>query len=88
MVSQSLTSNPLLPPWQQGTKKYETLQQNAAELDLTVYETVKKYANPYIEEDLGYYGFMNMRVREILARLLYDKGCYHGHSGQFCEFRY
>ena len=71
-----------------GTKQYETLRQNAAELDLTVYETVKKYANPYIEEDLGYYGFMNMRVREILARLLYDKGCYHGNFGQFCEFTY
>ena len=71
-----------------GTKQYETLQQNAAELDLTVYETVKKYANPYIEEDLGYYGFMNMRVREILARLLYDKGCYHGSSAQFCELIY
>lgn len=71
-----------------GTDQYKTLQQNAAELDLTVYETVKKYANPYIEEDLGYYGFMNMRVREILARLLYDKGCYHGHFGQFCEFTY
>lgn len=71
-----------------GTDQYKTLQQNAERLDKSIYDTVKKYANPYIEEDLGYYGYMNMRVREILARLLYDKGCYQGHYGQFCEFVY
>ncbi len=70
------------------TEQYKTLQQNAAMLDKSIYDTVKKYANPYIEEDLGYCGYMNMRVREILARLLYDKGCYQGHYGQFCEFIY
>ena len=71
-----------------GTTQYKTLQQNAEKLDKSIYDTVKKYANPYIEEDLGYYGYMNTRVREILARLLYDKGCYQGHYGQFCEFVY
>ena len=71
-----------------GTKQYKALEQNAAKLDSTVYESVKKYANPYIEEDIGYYGYMNMKVREILARLLHDKGCYKGKSGQFCEFVY
>ncbi|MBQ7699429.1 MAG: RNA polymerase sigma factor [Clostridia bacterium] len=71
-----------------GTDQYKTLQQNAATLDKSIYDTVKKYANPYIEEDLGYCGYMNMRVREILARLLYDKGCYQDHYGQFCEFVY
>lgn len=71
-----------------GTDQYKTLQQNAERLDKSIYDTVKKYANPYIEEDLGYYGYMNTRAREILARLLYDKGCYQDHYGQFCEFIY
>lgn len=71
-----------------GTEQYRTLEQNEAKLDKAIYDAVKKYANPYIEEDLGYYGYMNMRVREIIARLLYDKGCYHGNSGQFCELIY
>ena len=70
------------------TEQYKSIRQSAKKLDTDIYETIKKYANPYIEEDLGYYGFMNMDTRSILARLLYDKGCYQGHCGQFCEFIY
>ena len=70
------------------TEQYKSIRQSAEKLDTDIYETIKKYANPYIEEDLGYYGFMNMDTRSILARLLYDKGCYQGHCGQFCEFVY
>ncbi len=70
------------------TDEYKEAEIGYAKLAETVRKTVEKYANPYIADDMGYYTFMNISVRPVLARLLHDKGCYKGKSGQFCEFVY
>ncbi|MBR6917971.1 MAG: RNA polymerase sigma factor [Clostridia bacterium] len=63
---------------------YKALYTKMEKLVSDAKQTVTKYANPYMENDLDYYTMMSLGVRGVLACLLKDRGLYTGSSAQFC----
>ena len=50
-----------------------------------VYASIKKYSNPYLNDDLDFYVNMGLfRKRSVLACLWKDRGLYSGKVSQFC----